>query len=148
MKLARQADRPRHVPECLPDDCVDIEWTPLAKVRAEVRNYNANEVARMWSRWRKAQDSVNADWLAAQNERVADLALIVDRDRQKTLLEEEETKRREFLSADHAENEKWAALLTAAQHRANKAEAKRLRRDIERFNATIRAGLKRKFGRT
>lgn len=110
-----------------------------------VARVNANnELQARWRKRREAQDVILHDWLAAQTARVAEIALVIDRDRQRELFEAEETARREYLAADHAENERWVKLVSDAQHRANKNEMRKLRRDIERDKTIIRDGLKRR----
>ena len=144
--------RPRcHLPECLPDDVHKdgVVWRSLEEVRDDIakrrRPLHPAVVEKMWAKWRAAQDLIVRDWLAAQTARVAEIALVIDRDKQRELFEREETARREYLAADHAENAKWAAAVTAAQHLANKKEMKRLRKDIARDQATIREAIKRRF---
>ncbi len=123
----------------------DIEWTPVAVARAELKHWNASELQARWRRWRRVKDELDREWLAAQNARVAEIALDIDRDRQRTRLDDEEAKRREYLATDARENQKWADAVSAAMGRAVNREKRKLQRDIDKFNAQIRAGLKRRF---
>lgn len=144
--------RPR-LPECVPDDVKrdGVIWRTWEQVRDEVakrkRPLHPEVVKKMWAKWRKIKDELDREWVTEQNSRVAEIAKEIDRDKLRQRIDDEEEKRRAYLAADAAENAKWVAMVTEAQHRANKTEEKRLRRDIERSNQIIKQGLKRKFGR-
>jgi len=98
----------------LPDGLTgrDFEWSPVMSA--------ADVLELKWQRWRATKDAVNRDWLKAQLERVALIALEVDHAKQQTAMEEDEEKRRAYFSKDHQENQQCVATLVAA-HR-DKAE--------------------------
>ena len=122
----------------LPDGLTgrDFEWSPVMSA--------ADVLEAKWQRWRAAKDSVNRDWVKAQLERVAEIAQEVDRDKQKTGVEEEEEKRRAYFLQDHQENQQFVAALVAthkakveewriaAQERLRKATAQLNRETINR----------------
>lgn len=107
-----------------------------------------------WERWRAAKDSVDRDWLAAQQERLAEIALVIDADRRKTQLEREQEKAdayaaedqratTRFLDALHAETKRKAdAWLANAKARLEKA-TREINADINRRDRQLLA-LKRR----
>jgi hypothetical protein len=146
--------RPRcHLPECLPDDVHKdgVVWRSLEEVRDDIakrrRPLHPEVVKKLFDRWRAVKDQLDREWMAEQSARVAEIALEINRDRQRQWIDDEEQKRRDYLAADAAENLKWAALVTEAQHRANKKEARKLRKGIVRDHQIIKEAIRRKFGR-
>jgi hypothetical protein len=143
-KQTRRPFVPKHV-RATPDgqEPREFEWYPVTIARNELKNYKAAQLAKMWARWFAQRESVHKDWIAAQNERVAAIALEIDSARQDQLLRDEETKRREFIEADHRENQKYLDAVQAAVAKAHRRECKKLRAGIQRDGMKVaRAKLK------
>jgi hypothetical protein len=94
-----------------------------------------------WERWRSAKDSVDRDWLAAQQERLAEIALVIDADRRKTQLEREQEKADAYAAEDQRETTRFLDALHAETKRKADtwlAQAKaRLEKATREINADI-----------
>jgi hypothetical protein len=138
----------RHI-HFLPDGAKspsDFEWMPSPSLEQLMQL--------KWERWRAAKDSVDRDWLAARQERLSEIALVIDQDRRKTRLQEEQEKadayaaedQREttrYLDALHAETKRKAdQWLAAAKARLQKA-TREINADINRRDRELLA-LKRR----
>jgi hypothetical protein len=111
----------------------DFEWEDDPCVAAAIEQ--------RWQRWRAAKDIIDADWRKAQLERVAEIAKLVDRDRQKILMEKVEEEDRDYFRKDQDENRKFLdAMAAASKAKANdwrkQAEA-RLRKATAAINADL-----------
>jgi hypothetical protein len=116
----------RALPDGLSPD--DLEWEDAPCVVAEIE--------KRWARWRKAQDSIAADWLKSSRERVQEIAKLVDADKRQQQMDAELAQRDAYFAASEAENLKFVAALKAAF--ATKAAAKKQEADEWKKQATER----------
>jgi hypothetical protein len=111
----------------------DFEWLPSPSLEQLMQL--------KWERWRAAKDSVDRDWLTAQQERLAEIALVIDADRRKTQLEREEEKADAYAAEDQRETTRFLdALHAETKRKADQwfAEAKaRLEKATREMNADI-----------
>jgi hypothetical protein len=95
----------------------DFEWADAPSVVLEMAALDSR-----WQRWRKAKDSIDADWYRAELERLQEIALTIDAASQATLLDDAEERRRQYAEADAAANQQWIDQLFAAAKRVREAE--------------------------
>ena len=96
-------------------EILDCDWSKH-RPRAE---RIAGRVEEEWNRWRKAKALIDADWHAEQLKRVEAVALEIDRDRQKQMMEEEEAKLAVYQAQDRLEEGMWLEKIVTAIKKEN-----------------------------
>jgi hypothetical protein len=120
-----------------------VEWVPNSIALNALKNWKAAQLAKMWAEWFARRESVQKDWVAAQNERVSAIAQEIDDARQDQMLRDEEAKRLAFILADRLESQKWIDALLLAVKQDQDREKKKLRHGIQRDGMKVaRAKLK------
>lgn len=133
----------------------DFEWSPSPQRKPEVTK--PFKLPRGWLNRQRKRAARIASEIAALDRRILaadieratcigreiqlDLEIEVEKDRRL----QEWNRQRADLQADAENTAKYVAQVTATMGRAVNKEKRKLQRDIDKFNAQIRAGLKRRF---
>jgi hypothetical protein len=139
----------RKLSPCLPDDCLKdgIEFFDDPSVAKAVQ-----ELESRWQRWYAAKKIIDDDWRRSQASRLEAIADIVDRDRQKILLEEFEAAEAARNHADALVVDDYLERFAALARKQNeewlvKAKA-RLDRTTAKINRSILEHERQVFGIT